>query len=56
MPETGNSPRAWVPRPPTHLSETAVKQGLLWRGKITGQADGVEWEVRPWHLRFRPWK
>ncbi len=43
MPETGNSPRDWVPRPPAHLGETAVKQGQLWREKITGPGDGVEW-------------
>jgi hypothetical protein len=56
MPVNGNSPRDWVPRPPAHLGKTAVKQGLLWRGKITGLEDGVEWDVRARHLGFRPWK
>jgi tRNA(Ile)-lysidine synthase len=42
MPVTGNSPRYWVPRPPAHLGEAAVKQGpVLWREKITGSEDDV---------------
>jgi hypothetical protein len=54
MPINGDSPRDWVPRPPAHLGKTAVKQGLYWRGKITGLDDDVEWEPRAWHLASVP--
>jgi hypothetical protein len=56
MPINGDSPRDWVPRPPAHLGKTAVKQGLLWRGKITGLDDGVHWDCLCLASGFRPWK